>query len=130
MLLNISTWIGTISPATLSFNGGRVVLAGSGLPAAWPNTNYALTIKSGNSVVAPNVFSTNPSALTLLLPASSSSYTITLISPLGSKITKTVSVSLGNTPNLTLSSTPTVSSGTNSLSFTKSNLLTSIPTFV
>jgi hypothetical protein len=128
--LNISSWISTITPSTLSLNGGRVVITGTGLPARWPNSNYALTIKAGNNVVASNVFDTNPTALTLLLPTSSNSYTITLITPLGSKITKTVLVSSANTPNLTLSSTTTVTSGTNTFTFAKNNLLTDTPSFV
>ena len=130
MVLNVTTVISTITPSTLSTNGGRVVITGTGLPATWPNSNFALTVKSGNTVIAPNVFATKPTDLTLLLPPSSNSYTVNLITPLGARIVKTVFVSTANTPNLTLSSASTVSSGTNTFTFTKNNLLAAVPQFV
>ncbi len=130
MILNVTTRISTITPSTLSTNGGRVTFAGTGLPATWPNSNFALTIQSGNTVLETNSFDTNPTALTLLLPPSSNGYTLTLITPLGDKLVRTVSVSSANTPSISLSSSSTVSSGTNTLTFTKSNLLAAVPQFV
>ena len=118
------------TPATLSLNGGRVVLTGSGLPASWPNSNFALTITSGSTVVAPNVFDASPSGLTLLLPASSSDFTISVISPLNGKIALKVAVSSSNTPNLTLSSASSVAAGNNALTFTKNNLQAATPLYV
>lgn len=106
------------------------MLAGNGLPATWPNTNFVLTIVSGTTVIAPNVFSADPSALTLLLPPSSNSYTITITPPSGSKIVQTITVSSSNTPNLTLSSASTISAGNSSFTFTKNNLQTATPQYV
>jgi hypothetical protein len=106
------------------------VLSGTGLPAAWPNANFVLNIFCNNSFVEPQIISTNPSALTLALPASTtgSLFSISLTSPLGNTVSYSVSSSTTNTPQLTLLSSSSTSPGSIIFNFTQNNLQAATPT--
>jgi hypothetical protein len=130
--LNITTAGSAATPTSFSVNGGNVVLSGTGLPAVWPNSNFALKIYCNNVLVEPQVISTNPSALTLALPASTSgsSFVILLSSDVATYISYSVSSSSASTPLLTMTNSSSTSPGTINFKFAQNNLQTTGPTSV
>ena len=70
--------------------------------------------------------------MTFKLPSASNgvSYSISLTPPVGSSFSKSVVSRTSNTPELSLSSSSLTTPGTNSLTFTKSNLQSVNPDYV
>ena len=106
------------------------MLSGTGFPATWPNSAFILTITSNGNLIAPSIFANTPAALTLLLPASTAAFKITLTSPVGNTITAWVTPAAAATPVLTLTSATPKTVGPNTLTFSKANLQTAVPTYV
>jgi len=102
------------------------------LPSTWPNANFILNIFCNNAFIEPQIISTNPSAITLALPASTtgSTFSIYLTSPLGNTVCYSISSSSTNTPQLSLLSSSSTSPGSIIFNFTQNNLQTEAPTSV
>jgi hypothetical protein len=82
-LLVINAAITAKSPSTISVNGGRFVITGSGLPNGWPNINFALTVTQNKVVIQPSIFAATPTSFVVVLPTSTSgdSFSVTLKTP-------------------------------------------------
>ena len=78
----------------------------------------------------PQVLGSSPTAMSILLPASTSSFTISLTNPQDNILTSTVAAQAVTTPVLTLTSSSATAPGLNTLTFTKSNLLTADPDYL
>lgn len=109
-----------------------MTMTGRGLPDGWPNAEYELSITNNNVFVQPVVLGSTPSALSILLPSalSGQSFLISLTPPQGTPLSATISVLSASTPALTLTSSTLTTPGANTLTFTKSNLLTADPAYL
>jgi hypothetical protein len=121
-----------VAPAQLSTNGGKVTISGTGLPGSWPNANFMLSIMAGGALVQPQVLLSSPSMMVLLLPAmpAGTTFAITLVSPLQNSVGVSVASKASSTPALTLSSLALGVPGSNTLTFAKTNLLTTDPAYL
>lgn len=108
----------TMSPSSISINGGQVTIKGTGLPAVWPNTYYnniQLMINARTpTILALNVVSTSPNEMVLIIPpvAASTTYTLTLTSPTSNIKALTIQQTTTNTPTVSLISPSSGPSGT------------------
>lgn len=109
-----------------------MTVSGSGLPASWPNSNFVLKITAGSTFVQPSILGTSPTSLTLSLPAlpAASTVLISLTTPLGATVSKSISVQSSSTPQLSLASSSSSVAGSISFTFTKANLLSASPAYV
>ena len=115
----------------MSVKGGIVALNGFGMPETWPHRKYRLSVTRGGAVVETQVIGTQPGKMLIKLPgADGAQYTITIDPPHGNSIQTTVTPKDTSTPLLTLATATPTTPGTNSFTFTKTNLFASDPVYV
>ena len=132
MTFNVKNLLWSTVPSSISVKGGIVALNGFGMPETWPHRKYRLSVTRGSAVVETQVIATQPSKMLIKLPeaADGAQYTITIDPPHGNRIQTTVTAKDSSTPLLTLATAAPTIPGTNSFTFTKTNLFASDPAYV
>lgn len=94
-------------PQTGSVLGGNITINGTGLPLAWPNSNWIIAINStyAKMLVPVNVVFVNGTILVLAVPPLiGDTFSISITDPLNVVYTKNYIQSAANTPMITLTS--------------------------
>ncbi|CAM6005118.1 unnamed protein product, partial [Sphagnum balticum] len=114
---------GTQSQTVGSTAGGFITFSSiSGFPPSLPDPNFSFNLTSGTNVYVPQL-TLSGQTLTVFIPPGIDTqiYDISFISPVNT-VTKTYTLSQYATPLVTLTSAATVNSGSNTITFTVSNL--------
>lgn len=130
--LVVNAAITSNSPTSISTSGGRFTITGTGLPNGWPNKYFALTITQNKAVIQPNIFASSPTSFVVVIPASTSGdvFIVSLTTPNSQVLTSTATALTNSTPVLILSTPTTAAAGSLTFTFTQSNLLSAVPSFV
>lgn len=120
------------SPASLSTQGGKFTITGTGLPETWPNPNWILTYSKNKFFTQPEVLSTSATSIVFNIPACSDKdlFNATFITPTNNAIGMTLTALAASTPAISLTTSSSVAAGTNSFSFTQTTLTSANPEYV
>jgi hypothetical protein len=131
-LLVITAQITATNPPTISTNGAKVVISGTGLPNGWPNANYELTIHHNADIVEPVILSATPTAFIVAIPPSTSGdyFIVEFTTPTGSDIYSMFTSVTSYTPVLALTSSASASPGNIQFTFSQSTVMEALPNFV
>lgn len=131
-LLVINAQITAKSPASLSTQGGKFTITGTGLPETWPNPYWILTYSKNKLSAQYEVLSTSATSIVFNIPACTDKdlFNATFTTPTNNVVGMTITALAASTPAISLTTAATVAAGINSFSFTQTTLTTSIPTYV
>jgi hypothetical protein len=131
-LLVVDAQITAKSPASLSTQGGKFTITGTGLPESWPNPNWILTFSKNKIFAQPEILSTSATSIVFNIPACSDKdlFNATFITPNNNVVGMTLTALAASTPEISLTSAASVAAGSNSFTFTQTTLTTATPAHV
>ena len=120
------------TPASISTQGGKFTITGTGLPETWPNPYWILTYSKNKVFAQFEVLSTSPTAIVFNIPACSDKdlFNATFRSPTNNVIGMTLTALAASTPAISLTTSASAAAGSISFSFTQTTLTTAIPSYV